>query len=118
MSQYYYDVEGLKHLGLLIETKKELFDSFLDFDRKVFEPGAIPLKYKELIAVGAAHITRCPYCIEDHTKRAKNAGATEAEIAEAIMVAVALNAGASIAHASIAMKCLSDSAPEQTNPNG
>jgi len=44
----------------LVATKKELFESFLDFDRKVFEPGVIPLKYKELIAVGAAHAVRLP----------------------------------------------------------
>ena len=68
--------------------------------------GALPVTYKELIAVAAAHITRCPFCIEGHTKRAMEAGASEDEIIEAIMVAVALSAGASFAHAAIAMQCL------------
>ncbi len=57
-----------------------------------------------MIAVAAAHITRCPYCIEGHTKKARQAGATDQEIGEAIFVAMAMSAGASLAHATIAME--------------
>jgi len=106
MTEYYYDVAAGKHLQTLGSLKKELLQSFITFNNKVFEEGALPKKYKELIAVATAHITRCPYCIEGHTRRAKENGATDEEIAEAIFVAVALNAGASVAHASIAMKAL------------
>ena len=79
-------------------------NAFAAFNEKVFTEGALPVKMKELMAVCAAHLTRCPYCISGHVKKAKAAGATEQEIAEAIMVAVALNAGASLAHSSIAIK--------------
>ncbi|MDD4876473.1 MAG: carboxymuconolactone decarboxylase family protein [Dehalococcoidales bacterium] len=106
MQEYHYDKEGLKYLKTLGNLKKEQLESFSDFNNKAFAEGAIPPKYKELIAIAAAHITRCPYCIEGHTRRAKENGATDEEIAEAIFVAVAMNAGASIAHASIAMKVL------------
>jgi AhpD family alkylhydroperoxidase len=85
-----------------------LLESFGAFNSKAFEEGALSVKTKELIAVAAAHITRCPYCIAGHTKRAKQVGATDEEIAEAIFVAVAMNAGASIAHSSIAMKSLEE----------
>jgi AhpD family alkylhydroperoxidase len=90
----------------LYGLKKELLESFGAFDSKVFEDGTLPKKTKELIAVACAHITRCPYCIAGHTRRAKKFGATDEEIAEAIFVAVAMNAGASLAHSSIAMKAL------------
>jgi AhpD family alkylhydroperoxidase len=60
--------------------------------------GAIPTKTKELIAIAVAMTTQCPYCIEIHSKNAKKAGCTEAEIAEAIMVAAALRAGGAITH--------------------
>ena len=106
MTEHYYDVEGRQRIGKLAGLKKDVFDAFVNFDSKVFEEGAIPVKYKELIAVAAAHITRCPYCIDGHTRRAKKAGAQPEEIAEAILIAAALNAGAAIAHASIAMKSL------------
>ena len=80
-----------------------------DFDAKVFEDGALGKKVKELIAVGTAHVTQCPFCIEAHTKRAKQAGATDAEIAETIFVAMAMRAGAAWAHGAIAMETLSES---------
>ncbi|MFC4618557.1 carboxymuconolactone decarboxylase family protein [Camelliibacillus cellulosilyticus] len=52
----------------------------------------------ELIAVAAAHVTGCPYCIEAHVKRAKTVDATLEEIAEAIFVTTALKAGSALAH--------------------
>ena len=63
-------------------------------------------KVKEIIAVATAHITQCPYCITLHTKMAKEAGASEEELAEAIFVAVALQAGGSFVHSSIALEAL------------
>ena len=60
--------------------------------------GAIPAKTKELIALGVAMTTQCPYCIEIHNKRARTAGCTEAEIAEAVLVAAALRAGGAVTH--------------------
>lgn len=106
MAEYHYETDTRKHRVKLHGLKKELLESFGDFNNKVFSEGALSSKTKELIAVAAAHITRCPYCIDGHTKRAKQLGASEEEIAEAIFVAAAMNAGASLAHSSIAMKAL------------
>jgi AhpD family alkylhydroperoxidase len=49
--------------------------------------GAIPLKQKQLIALGVAAQIPCEYCIYAHTLKAKQAGATDAEIREALAVA-------------------------------
>ena len=106
MTEYYYDVDVKRQRQTLFSLKGESLESFATFNSKVFEDGALSKKHKELIAVAAAHITRCPYCIDGHTRRAKENGATDEEIAEAIFVAVAMNAGASLAHSSIAMKAL------------
>lgn len=106
MSDCYYSVEGGKKLARLRELKPDLFQSFADFDGKVFKDGALSVHIKELIAVATAHITQCPYCISAHTKRAKKAGASDEEIAEAIFVAMALRAGGSFAHSSIAMDAI------------
>jgi AhpD family alkylhydroperoxidase len=51
-----------------------------------------------------AHATQCPYCIEVHTKNAKKAGASKAEVAETVFLAAALRAGAAATHGTIAMK--------------
>ena len=107
MSNHYYGKESLNSIAKLIELKKDLFESFFAFDQKVFEEGALSIKDKELIAIGAAHITRCPHCIDGHVKRAKKAGATDEEIAEAIYVGITMSAGASMAHSCIAMDALS-----------
>jgi len=50
-------------------------------------------KTRELIAIAVAITTRCDGCIDAHVRKAKAAGASKAEIAEALGVAVALNAG-------------------------
>jgi AhpD family alkylhydroperoxidase len=106
MSESYYSKDSVKNFQKLLETNQELFTSFLTFNQKVFEEGVLSVKIKELVAVACAHITRCPYCIEGHTKKAKQAGATDAEIAEVVFVAVAMNAGASFAHSCISMEAL------------
>jgi AhpD family alkylhydroperoxidase len=106
MSDHFYPADGTKSLRKLRDLRPELFKAFVAFDTKVFEEGALSTKVKELIAVATAHITQCPYCIDTHTKRAQAAGATEEEIAESIFVAMALRAGGSFAHGSVAMHAL------------
>ena len=54
--------------------------AFKAFGAAVFADGALPRKTKELIAVAAAHVTQCPYCIRGHAEAALKAGATEQEV--------------------------------------
>jgi AhpD family alkylhydroperoxidase len=56
-------------------------------------------KTREFIALAVAITTHCEGCIDAHVRKAKAAGATKAEIAEALGVAVALNAGAAFTYA-------------------
>jgi AhpD family alkylhydroperoxidase len=53
---------------------------------------------KELIAFGVTFTTQCPYCIQIHANNAREAGASDPEIAETVLVAVALRAGGAITH--------------------
>ena len=93
-----YDMKNLTKLRRLGELAPEAFKGFSAFDEAVFKGGAIPLKYKELMAVAVALTTQCPYCIEIHAGKAKKAGATEQELAETTMIAAALRAGGVITH--------------------
>ena len=95
--------DTIKNLRKLRQLKPDLFKSFMDFDQAVFKEGALTTKTKELMAVTAAHVTQCMWCIEDHTKRAKKQGASDEEIAEAAFVAMALRAGGAFAHSCVAM---------------
>lgn len=66
--------------------------------------GAIPSKYRELIALGVAFTTQCAYCIDTHTRQAREAGVTKEEIAEAAFVAAAVRAGGTLAHALLSLR--------------
>ena len=108
MPEYFYRTDVTKYREKLAELKGDVLDAFAQFNSKAFDAGVLSAREKELIAVATAHITRCPYCITNHTRKAKEVGATEEEIAEAIFVAVAMSAGASLAHSNLAMQCLTD----------
>lgn len=112
MKENFYHSGALSSIGKLFELKGETAGALMAFDKSVFTEGAVSLKNKELIAIGAAHITQCPHCIDGHVKRALAAGATEEEVAEAVLVGVAMNAGASLAHSSIAMAALENAKKE------
>ena len=108
MSEYFYPLDGRKHYEDLEKAQKDMFQAFKNFNHEIFEKeGALPRKIRELIAIGVAHTTQCPCCIEGHV-RAKKAGASGREIAEAIFVAAALRAGGAFAHSTIAMGVLNE----------
>lgn len=63
----------------------EFIDSEWDLIKRVqFGQTLIPNKYKELIGLAVAAVTRCRYCALFHTEAAKLFGATDAEIEEAV----------------------------------
>ncbi len=82
---------------------EEVMKAFMDWNSKVKAPGKLDKKTKELVAVACTYMTRCPYCIEGHAKAAIEAGATKEELAEIIQIAMALAAGARIAHRNFAL---------------
>jgi len=82
---------------------EEVMKAFMDWNSKVMAPGKLDKKTKELVAVACTYMTRCPYCIEGHAKAAIEAGATKEELAEIIQIAMALAAGARIAHRNFAL---------------
>lgn len=98
-----YSKENLTKIKKMNELAPQVMKAFWAFDQAAVAEGAIPVKYKELIAVAVALTTQCPYCIEIHNGNARKAGATEAELVEAAMVAAALRAGASVTHATHAL---------------
>jgi len=98
-----YHKEDLAKLKKMEGLAPEVMKAFWAFDKAAFADGAIPVKYKELIAVAVALTTQCPYCIAIHSDNARKAGATDAELAEAAMVAASLRAGAAVTHATHAL---------------
>lgn len=94
-----YDSANLAKLPALGAHAEAAWQGFLAFDKAAMADGAIPKKYKELMAVAVALTTPCPYCIDIHSKAARQAGASEAELSETAFVAAAIRAGGAITHA-------------------
>ncbi len=61
-------------------------------------------KTRELIAVAVGATTRCSECISRHAQLAVQYGATQEEIAEAVGIAVAINAGTALTYAAKALQ--------------
>ena len=93
-----YDMKNLSKLKDLDENAPEAMKAFVAFDKAALAAGAIPVKYKELMAIAVALTTQCPYCIEIHSDKAREMGASDQEISEVVMIAAALRAGAAITH--------------------
>ena len=99
-----YDLKNLAKLKTLDANAPDAMKAFWAFDKAAMAPGAIPGKYKELMALAVAFTTQCPYCIDIHANRAREASATDQEIAETVAVAAALRAGAAVTHGTHALK--------------
>ena len=105
MSEHYHDAGDLRFLKEMRNLAPTEFNAWLALNNIVSrEEGAIPRKYRELIALGVAFTTQCPYCIEAHTKAAKAAGASREEITESSLIAAALRAGGAATHGAMALK--------------
>jgi AhpD family alkylhydroperoxidase len=86
-NEIYKEIEEM--FGLVPGFFKNVPDSSLElewhlFKRVQFDEGPIPNKYRELIGLAIAAITKCRYCLFYHTEVAKLNGATDAEIEDAV----------------------------------
>jgi AhpD family alkylhydroperoxidase len=115
MSEYFDRTADKTYSKVYKAETPDILAAFAAFDQAVFarEGRAIPLKYRELIALAVGITTQCVYCIDGHSQNAVKAGATEAELAEAAWVATAIRAGGGYAHGRLAFKLADDARPHQ-----
>lgn len=65
--------------------------------------GRLDEKTRQLISLAVAVTTRCDGCISVHSQKAVENGASKEEIAEALGVAIAMNAGAALVYSARAL---------------
>lgn len=105
MSDHYHDPADVRLLKEMRTLSPADYDAWRALNSIIARTdGAIPRKYRELIAIAVGVTTQCPYCIEAHAKGAKAAGATREEIVEASLVASAIRAGSGTMHGTMALK--------------
>lgn len=106
--QELYRRSNKNRLNEFKDINADLFGAFSQFNQQALKNGLLSRKEKELIAVAVAHVTGCAYCIDSHTKSAKQLGVTLEELAESIFVATALKAGSALAHSVNALNAYND----------
>lgn len=87
----------LKYAG--VEVKR-----FFNIDAGVYRDGALPTKTKEMLGLVASAVLRCDDCITYHLVKCRQAGVTDAEVAEALAVALVVGGSVVIPHLRRAFK--------------
>lgn len=88
----------MAHVGDYAKQSPDVVRGLMTIDGAADKTGHLEPRIHELIALAVAVTTRCDGCIAVHTQKAVEHGATREEIAEALGVAIALNAGAALTY--------------------
>lgn len=94
--------------SLLGGTNPKMLEAYRNLAAAQGSNGALEPKMRELIALAVAVTTRCDGCISSHAAAAVQAGATEAEVSDALGTAMALNAGAAYVYSLRALEAFNE----------
>ena len=92
----------------LLTQRPEALPRFMSYGKGVFEGGPLNDRERYLVALSAAVALKSPDCIQAHSRRARQAGATDEEIVQTALVA-GLVANGSALH--VAYDCLAATRP-------
>lgn len=91
------------NLGPLRKSVPAVMKGFGDMGKAAMSDGALDEKTKELIALAIGVAARCDGCIGFHAKALVRLGATEAEVYDALGVAIYMGGGPSAMYAANAV---------------
>lgn len=105
MAKDYLDITKNINLaiGKLRKAHPDLMDGFSSLSQAALNDGALEKKTKELIALALGVASHCDGCIGFHTQALVKLGATEAEVIEALGMAVYMGGGPSLMYAAEAI---------------
>ncbi len=95
-NDYRRELKG--RIGELGKLSPDTLKGYLTLSGAGAQTNHLDAKTRELIALAVAVTTRCDGCITTHVDAALKQGASREEVAEALGVAVALNAGAAMVY--------------------
>jgi AhpD family alkylhydroperoxidase len=98
-----YRTQLLGRIGNLGKLTPETIKGYQTLSTAGSKTNQLDAKMRELISLACAVTLRCDGCIVVHTTEAKKLGATNEEIAEALGVAIAMNAGAALVYSARVM---------------
>jgi len=98
-----YRTELMSRIGEIGKLSPDTLAGYQTLSKAGSKTGKLDAKTRELIALAVSVTSRCDGCITVHTAEALKQGATREEIAEALGVAIALNAGAALVYSARVM---------------
>jgi AhpD family alkylhydroperoxidase len=90
----------------LLNLKSKVYKAFLDMESAAYGDGALPKRTKELIAVGISVVIDCESCMQWHIEQAAKAGASQAEVLEAVEVGIEMGGGPATVSARFALEVM------------
>jgi AhpD family alkylhydroperoxidase len=99
-------------LGELMKLSPDTVRGYQTLSAANSKTGKLDEKTRQLISLAVAVTTHCDGCIVVHTEAALKAGATKEEIAEALGVAVAMNAGAALIYSTRVLDAVNAKSPQ------
>lgn len=96
----------LSNLTKLSTATPKTMQAFSGLHKSALADGALNNKTKELIALAISVASKCDGCVAFHTHDALRAGASPAEVADALGVAVLMGGGPSMVYATHAMEAV------------
>ncbi|MBV8379188.1 MAG: carboxymuconolactone decarboxylase family protein [Paucibacter sp.] len=101
-----YQKELQVRVGQVGRLSPETLKGYMALSQAGAKTGQLDAKTRELMALAVAVALRCDGCITVHAAQAAKLGATEAEVAEALGVAVAISAGAAMVYSARTLDAL------------
>lgn len=112
MTDYKHLTQTLSaHLLPLRQSVPGVMKGFSDMGKAAMADGTLDAKTKELIALAIGVASHCGGCIGFHTQALARLGASEAEVHEALGVAVYMGGGPSAMYAADAVEAFRQFAP-------
>jgi AhpD family alkylhydroperoxidase len=102
-----YQKQLLTRIGEVGKLSPETVRGYQALSNAGAKTGHLDAKTRELIALAVAVTRQCDGCITVHTDAAAKHGATHEEVAEALGVAIAVNAGAALVYSARVMDAFS-----------
>lgn len=91
-------------MGALAKAAPDTFDGFARIAKAATRPGRFSAAHKELIATAISVVEGCEDCILYHVDGARRHGAEEADLIEALEVAIEMGGGPAVMYAGKALE--------------
>src|SRR5260370_27883123 len=102
-----YQQQRLDGIGQIGKISPDIVRGYRELSEAGSKTGKLDAKTRELIALAVAVTRQCDGCITVHTDAAVNHGATREEVAEALGVAISVNACAALVYSTPVMAAYS-----------